>query len=111
MGLFLFVGTYRLELKFYQERGIMDPNDIIFNASKEDRKDFYPTISAGLNRPLFAVYRRVKRIYDKRNHKGRWVPSLFCFHLVNHFLRSSFVFQKQIFKYIYQLIYKLRGIK
>jgi len=41
--------------------------------SKEDRKDFYPTISAGLNRPLFAVYRRVKRMYDKTNYKGRLV--------------------------------------
>jgi hypothetical protein len=38
--------------------------------SKEERSDFYPTISKGLQRPLFAVYRRVKRDYDVNNHKG-----------------------------------------
>ncbi|XP_076813869.1 uncharacterized protein LOC143460298 [Clavelina lepadiformis] len=53
-------------------RGVKDPTDIIFNASKEERKDFYPTVSSGLNRPLFAVYRRIRRLYDKRNYKGKY---------------------------------------
>lgn len=50
-------------------RGIEDPAHVIFNMSKEERSDFYPTIAKGLQRPLFAVYRRVKRDYDVNNHK------------------------------------------
>jgi len=40
--------------------------------SKDERKDFYRTIAWGLNRPLFAVYRRVLRMYDDRNHVGKY---------------------------------------
>ena len=43
--------------------------------SKEDRKDFYPIISRGLRRPVFAVYRRVQRDYDPNNHKGVYSPA------------------------------------
>ena len=42
--------------------------------SKDDRKDFYRTISQGLQRPLFSVYRRVIRMYDQRNHIGKYTP-------------------------------------
>lgn len=56
-----------------QNRGIQDPSEIIFEMSKEERKDFYRSIAWGLNRPLFAVYRRVLRMYDNRNHVGKWV--------------------------------------
>lgn len=41
--------------------------------SKEERKDFYRSVAWGLNRPLFAVYRRVLRMYDNRNHVGKSV--------------------------------------
>ncbi|XP_078484904.1 uncharacterized protein LOC100184910 isoform X2 [Ciona intestinalis] len=58
--------------RYCQERRIKNPEEIIFESSKDDRKDFYPYIAAGLNRPLFAVYRRVKRMYDKKNHKGKY---------------------------------------
>ncbi len=54
-----------------QNRGIRDPAEIIFEMSKEERKDFYRSIACGLNRPLFAVYRRVLRMYDNRNHVGK----------------------------------------
>lgn len=45
--------------------------------SKDERKDFYRTIAWGLNRPLFAVYRRVLRMYDDRNHVGKY-ERLWC---------------------------------
>lgn len=54
-----------------QSRGIHDPSEIIFEMSKDERKDFYRSIAWGLNRPLFAVYRRVLRMYDNRNHVGK----------------------------------------
>lgn len=54
-----------------QNRGIQDPAEIIFEMPKEERKDFYRSIAWGLNRPLFAVYRRVLRMYDNRNHVGK----------------------------------------
>ena len=55
--------------EYCASRGIDDPAHVIFNMSKEERSDFYPTIAKGLQRPLFAVYRRVKRDYDVTNHK------------------------------------------
>lgn len=55
----------------FQGRGIEDPAEIIFEMSKEERKDFYRSVALGLNRPLFAVYRRVLRMYDNRNHVGK----------------------------------------
>ncbi|XP_073920954.1 cyclin-D-binding Myb-like transcription factor 1 isoform X5 [Castor canadensis] len=57
-----------------QARGIKDATEIIFEMSKDERKDFYRTIAWGLNRPLFAVYRRVLRMYDDRNHVGKYTP-------------------------------------
>uniref|UniRef100_A0A3Q3N0C1 Cyclin D binding myb-like transcription factor 1 n=1 Tax=Mastacembelus armatus TaxID=205130 RepID=A0A3Q3N0C1_9TELE len=54
--------------RYVKGRGIEDPAEIIFEMSKEERKDFYRSVALGLNRPLFAVYRRVLRMYDNRNH-------------------------------------------
>uniref|UniRef100_A0AAY4C1C3 Cyclin-D-binding Myb-like transcription factor 1 n=1 Tax=Denticeps clupeoides TaxID=299321 RepID=A0AAY4C1C3_9TELE len=58
--------------RYLKGRGIQDPTEIIFEMSKDERKDFYRSIAWGLNRPLFAVYRRVLRMYDNRNHVGKW---------------------------------------
>uniref|UniRef100_A0A1A7Z414 Cyclin-D-binding Myb-like transcription factor 1 n=1 Tax=Iconisemion striatum TaxID=60296 RepID=A0A1A7Z414_9TELE len=60
--------------QYVKGRGIEDPAEIIFEMSKEDRKDFYRSVALGLNRPLFAVYRRVLRMYDNRNHVGKYTP-------------------------------------
>jgi len=70
------VSTLTENIKDYcLARGIEDPAHVIFNMSKEERNDFYPTIAKGLQRPLFAVYRRVKRDYDVNNHKGVYTAS------------------------------------
>jgi hypothetical protein len=42
--------------------------------SKDERKDFYRTVAKGLDRPLFSVYRRVIRMYDRKNHLGKYSP-------------------------------------
>lgn len=60
--------------RYVKCRGIDDPAEIIFEMSKEERKDFYRSVALGLNRPLFAVYRRVLRMYDNRNHVGKYTP-------------------------------------
>ncbi|XP_065807364.1 cyclin-D-binding Myb-like transcription factor 1 isoform X2 [Labrus bergylta] len=60
--------------RYVKGRGIDDPAEIIFEMSKEERKDFYRSVALGLNRPLFAVYRRVLRMYDNRNHVGKYTP-------------------------------------
>lgn len=60
--------------RYVKGRGIEDPAEIIFEMSKEERKDFYRSVAWGLNRPLFAVYRRVLRMYDNRNHVGKYTP-------------------------------------
>ncbi|CAN7975924.1 unnamed protein product [Ixodes persulcatus] len=53
-------------------RSISSPATVIFSMTKEERKDFYRTIAKGLNRPLFSVYRRVIRMYDNKNHIGKY---------------------------------------
>ncbi|KAI9545239.1 hypothetical protein NQZ68_038269, partial [Dissostichus eleginoides] len=60
--------------RYVKARGIEDPAEIIFEMSKEERKDFYRSVALGLNRPLFAIYRRVLRMYDNRNHVGKYTP-------------------------------------
>lgn len=60
--------------RYVKGRGIESPTEIIFEMSKEERKDFYRSVAWGLNRPLFAVYRRVLRMYDNRNHVGKYTP-------------------------------------
>eukprot|EP00062_Callorhinchus_milii_P025885 gi/632987370/ref/XP_007910749.1/ PREDICTED: cyclin-D-binding Myb-like transcription factor 1 isoform X2 [Callorhinchus milii] len=59
---------------YLQMHGLSDATEVIFEMSKDERKDFYRTIARGLNRPLFAVYRRVLRMYDNRNHVGKYTP-------------------------------------
>ena len=44
-----------------QDRGIANPEDIIFRCSKDERKNFYRTVARGINRPLFSIYRRIIR--------------------------------------------------
>lgn len=58
--------------KYCEERGISDPATVIFSMTKDERKDFYRTVAKGLNRPLFSVYRRVIRMYDNKNHIGKY---------------------------------------
>ncbi|XP_049528536.1 cyclin-D-binding Myb-like transcription factor 1 isoform X2 [Dermacentor silvarum] len=58
--------------KYCEERGISNPATVIFSMTKEERKDFYRTVAKGLNRPLFSVYRRVIRMYDNKNHIGKY---------------------------------------
>ena len=60
--------------RFLKEKGIKDANSIIFEMTKDRRKDFYRQIARGLDRPLFSVYRRVLRMYDQKNHIGRYTP-------------------------------------
>ncbi|XP_060075420.1 cyclin-D-binding Myb-like transcription factor 1 isoform X1 [Ylistrum balloti] len=59
---------------YCRERGINEPTEIIFGMSKDERKDFYRTVAKGLQRPLFSVYRRVTRMYDQKNHMGKYSP-------------------------------------
>ncbi|XP_020606788.1 cyclin-D-binding Myb-like transcription factor 1 [Orbicella faveolata] len=61
-----------LYFAFLQANNIPDPNIIIFEMTKDDRKDFYRTIAKGIRRPLFAIYRRVLRMYDRRNYVGKY---------------------------------------
>lgn len=70
-GLPINARRYEVCVCLCQGRGIEDPAEIIFEMSKEERKDFYRSVAWGLNRPLFAVYRRVLRMYDNRNHVGK----------------------------------------
>lgn len=60
--------------RYCAERNIVDPTHIIFEMSKDERKDFYRNIARGLQRPLFSVYRRVTRMYDQKNHIGKYTP-------------------------------------
>ncbi|XP_057374404.1 cyclin-D-binding Myb-like transcription factor 1 isoform X1 [Daphnia carinata] len=59
-------------LDYCDTYSIKDPCEIIFESGKEKRKNFYKTIAKGINRPLFAVYRRVVRMYDSKNHIGKY---------------------------------------
>lgn len=59
-------------LEYCKVNNIPDPNIIIFEMTKDDRKDFYRTIAKGIRRPLFAIYRRVLRMYDRRNYIGKY---------------------------------------
>ncbi|XP_014674135.1 PREDICTED: cyclin-D-binding Myb-like transcription factor 1 [Priapulus caudatus] len=60
--------------QYCQSLGVSDPAEIIFDMSKDERKDFYRTVAKGLQRPLFSVYRRVIRMYDNKNHMGKYKP-------------------------------------
>ncbi|WAR25655.1 DMTF1-like protein [Mya arenaria] len=56
---------------YCKEHNISDPTVIIFEMSKDDRKQFYRTIAKGLQRPLFSVYRRVTRML-RMKHANDW---------------------------------------
>ncbi|XP_025107813.1 cyclin-D-binding Myb-like transcription factor 1 isoform X2 [Pomacea canaliculata] len=58
--------------QYCKDENISDPREIIFEMTKDERKDFYRTIARGLQRPLFSVYRRVTRMYDQKNHMGKY---------------------------------------
>ncbi|XP_048743013.2 cyclin-D-binding Myb-like transcription factor 1 [Ostrea edulis] len=57
---------------YCKEHNITDPTEIIFEMSKDERKNFYRTVAKGLMRPLFSVYRRVTRMYDQKNYMGKY---------------------------------------
>lgn len=77
---------------YLKTNNIATAEEVIFELSKEERKDFYRTIgllvnkkycfvcklfpclfsARGIKRPLFAVYRRVLRMYDKKNYLGKY---------------------------------------
>lgn len=59
---------------YCKDHGVGDPAEIVFEMTKDERKDFYRTVAKGLNRPLFSVYRRVIRMYDNKNHIGKYTP-------------------------------------
>lgn len=60
---------------YCKEHNIKDPAEVIFERSKEERKDFYRTVALGIQRPLFSVYRRVTRMYDRKNHRGKYTTN------------------------------------
>lgn len=67
------IGLLRANISEYcKVRGIPDPCDVIFKQSKDERKTFYRTIAKGIHRPLFAIYRRVLRMYESGNYVGKY---------------------------------------
>ncbi|XP_077981730.1 cyclin-D-binding Myb-like transcription factor 1 [Glandiceps talaboti] len=60
--------------EYVKARNLRDAQEIIFDMTKDERKDFYRSVAKGLNRPLFAIYRRVLRMYDSKNHMGKYTP-------------------------------------
>ena len=69
------IAIWRIQHWFcLQDHSIGDPTEIIFEMSKDERKDFYRTVAKGLQRPLFSVYRRVTRMYDQKNYVGKYSP-------------------------------------
>lgn len=61
-SIWLLLFALQNNIYFYiQSFSIKNPCEIIFESGKEKRKNFYKTIAKGINRPLFAIYRRVVR--------------------------------------------------
>jgi len=58
--------------EYCTDHNVKDLSHIIFTSGKDERKDFYKTIAKDINRPLFSVYRRVVRMYDPKNHVGKY---------------------------------------
>ncbi|XP_057297057.1 cyclin-D-binding Myb-like transcription factor 1 isoform X2 [Hydractinia symbiolongicarpus] len=58
--------------EYCKKHNITDPTPTIYSTQKEERKPFYRSIATGLNRPLFAVYRKVLRMYDRKNYVGKY---------------------------------------
>merc|ERR1712226_921784 len=59
---------------YCKKMNIADPIKMIYFTPKEERKEFYRSISTGINRPLFTIYRKVLRIYDSKNYVGKYSP-------------------------------------
>ena len=55
-----------------QAERIADLSSFIFSEKKGDHKRFYRFIARDIQRPLFAVYRKMLRVFDVSNHVGRW---------------------------------------
>eukprot|EP00111_Clytia_hemisphaerica_P001875 TCONS_00005265-protein len=63
----------RTNIDNYCERNsIVDPTLMIYSEIKDLRRSFYREINKGLNRTLFAIYRKIRRIYDTRNYAGKY---------------------------------------
>ncbi|XP_071960347.1 cyclin-D-binding Myb-like transcription factor 1 [Antedon mediterranea] len=58
--------------EYIQIENLTNPQEVIFCMKKDERKGFYRFIAKGLNRPLFAVYRKIIRMYDTKNHMGKY---------------------------------------
>ncbi|CAG0901420.1 unnamed protein product [Darwinula stevensoni] len=56
--------------RYCQEQGIDHPRKIVFNMTRDERKGFYRIIARGIQRPLFSIYRRVVRMYEKQEKVG-----------------------------------------
>lgn len=62
-----------LLLVYLQAERIRDLSSFIFSSSKTgEQKRFYRYIAKDIQRPLFAVYRKMLRVFDVTNHVGRW---------------------------------------
>nr|UEK51562.1 DMTF1-like protein [Parasacculina yatsui] len=61
--------------QYCKRHNVSEAEDVIFRWPKSNRRDFYRYIARGINRPLFAIYRRVIRMYDSKNHMGRYSSS------------------------------------
>ncbi|XP_033111281.1 cyclin-D-binding Myb-like transcription factor 1 [Anneissia japonica] len=58
--------------EYIEIENLSNPQEVIFRMNKDERKGFYRFIAKGLNRPLFAVYRKIIRMYDSKNHVGKY---------------------------------------
>lgn len=65
----------RSNIDYYcKKMSIADPIKMIYFTPKEDRKEFYRSVSTGINRPLFTIYRKILRMYDSKNYVGKYSP-------------------------------------
>ena len=55
-----------------QAEHIRDLSSFIFGSKTGEQKRFYRYIAKDIQRPLFAVYRKMLRVFDVTNHVGRW---------------------------------------
>lgn len=55
-----------------QTERIRDLSLFIFGSKTGEQKRFYRYIAKDIQRPLFAVYRKMLRVFDVNNHVGRW---------------------------------------
>jgi len=58
--------------KYCKMQNIENPCQLIFGTPKDERKQFYKSIAKGISRPLFAIYRKTLRLYDRKNYIGKY---------------------------------------